>query len=333
MFRWTQTALLVALFACSPTDDSGQDGDVADAMATDRGVMPDQSINPDGGFDPDGGVDTPACLEMDTVDTGDGPISRCLTGHADPPFVRLPPDTATTRYASFNGTHFVDRQGQNLDVPANAIDGEVADENHGDRYGYAIYRLTFEGGTFTALTPAVLLDDRVFLERLKGVHFQGAISRHLGEGEYELDPSLPIALTLEDAIELSNEPDSLHGYPIHTIYARLANLDTGITRPDGSCLAALTDAGAQNPFAGLTDVRLPMSRIPNMHGGFDDVIVIAWPDAVGGSNMGGGGYLTPIELARDAAPAPIAYGSHPHGNPTSAPTLSVEQVSPGAPCP
>ena len=321
-------ALLCALAApgCLP-DTSLDDGGRQDAQIEDAGAA-------DGQVGDAGGDDGEICPQTEPMRSGETDTVRCIQGFADRPYVRPPADTDEILYVSFNGEDFVSRSGPvAVDVPAAIVEREFGHGApvQGDRYGYAIYKLSMSNGAFVDLSPAVIVDDQVFLNALTDRHFQGVISRKLGPDTYEVVPTLPVALTVRPTVRLSAEPDDLHGFPIHTVDATIANISTGITRPDGACLPALGDAGAEDPF-GAIDPTVTFSRIPNMHGNFDDVVVVEWPAEIGGSNMGSGGYQMPILLASPTAPEPIVYGSEPHGAPGASPSLHVTEVAQGAPC-
>jgi hypothetical protein len=211
-----------------------------------------------------------------------------------------------------------------------------------DRYAYALYEVTLdEADRVKGFAPRILIQDQVFLDTyLAGRAFEGMISKPLGPDEcsimgaspcYELSPSAPIRVTFGGAAKPGQEPD-LHGYPVATIEAVVDNADAPVKGSSGGCMPALSSLGASDPFATQgKPVTLVFSRIPNMHGGFDDVLVVEWP--MGGSNMGAGQYAAPWRLMTGEA-LPDAYNSAPHGTPWSAPQLHMNPVEGGGgPCP
>jgi hypothetical protein len=61
-----------------------------------------------------------------------------------------------------------------------------------------------------------------------------------------------------------------------------------------------------------------------MHGQIDNEFVVEWPMEVGGNDMGTGLYISPSQLL---APSPTAqYDAHPHGSPTSSPSITLDLV-------
>lgn len=290
--------------------DAGVDisSDAVTDMTNDDGSTPPQAV----------------CLGATVKPSGGSDVTFCDQAYAERPFIRLPADSATVVYASLHLGEWVTRNG----ALQPSVPSAITDAEHGpdgvalDRYGYAIYRLTVVGSAVTEASVAVLVDDRLFLQQLQGLFFTGVVARRTSVDQFELVPTLPIAVRMGAALTLSDTPDGLHGYPIHTLAASVVNLTTNVRLPDGSCMPALS-AATDSPFA--SEPGLVFSRIPNMHGGFDDVIVVDFPE-LGTSNMGNGGYLAPIGLASETPPPSISYGSDPHGAPGYGPSLSIDQV-------
>jgi len=288
----------------------------------------------------DGG--TAVCEKQSSGMTSDGhAVIMCDQGFAEAPFVRPPPDEGAVVYGGLDmGAKQLVTRGGRIDLGA-ALASLVGTEQgpsgpSGDRYAYAIYRATL--GTsqeVQSVAPAIIIDDAVFMQSyLIDIDLEGTISKRTGTdmlgSTFELTPSLPIRL--KTSHDLNRVDAGIHGFPTVELAVTVTNLSAGVLSADGkTCLPALSSAGDQNPFFGVTDGSTPkLSRVPNMHGGNDDVLVIWWP--MGGSDMANGFYIAPSMLMAQSTLKP--YVAAPHGNPIYAPFITVDVVkSGGAACP
>jgi hypothetical protein len=72
-----------------------------------------------------------------------------------------------------------------------------------------------------------------------------------------------------------------------------------------------------------------------MHGNYDDVFTLDWPDGVmAGTNMGTGLFISTAALLRSSPPDLSDASSNPHGTPTDGITVQLQAATDGGgPCP
>jgi hypothetical protein len=134
-----------------------------------------------------------------------------------------------------------------------------------------------------------------------------------------MDPTEPIRVELGTV-----EADGV-------VWGEIVNLASPVTASDGSCLPALADLGAENPLTSSGDPGIWMHRHVNMHGGYDNVMLLGWPSD--NSNMATGLYAHP-GLLIGAGSRELLFESAPHGTPTAGPWVTLQEVvGGGEPCP
>jgi hypothetical protein len=95
-----------------------------------------------------------------------------------------------------------------------------------------------------------------------------------------------------------------------------------------TCLPALNATPDQNPFFGVAADKTPqLSRVPNMHGQYDDVMTVVWP--MGGSDMSTEFFIGPWTLMMPTKSMLMKYTGAPHGNPSSDPFITLDVVTGG----
>jgi hypothetical protein len=283
----------------------------------------------------DGGVLAGVCQKQSQGTTPDGYlVILCEQGFAEAPAVRPPADTTSLVYAGLapRSKQLVTRSGR-IDLGAVAtslIDKERAGTDssvQGDRYAYTVYEVTLgPNQEVEKAVPAIIVDDAVFLRPYLGVDFEGVVSKREGPGKYELQPSLPIRLKASTEVQRAGAGE--HGFPTAVLVATISNAADSVTGAAGTtCLPSLASAGEQNPLSDRSSGRpeLKLSRIPDMHGGFDDMMIFEWP--LGGMDMGGGLYLDPWQLMQTESST--HFQGSAHGTPWTIPWLTVDVVKGG----
>jgi hypothetical protein len=296
------------------------------------------AVGPEDNHDP---VVSPTVCPKQSEGTTDGhAITICEEGYPEAPFVRPPPDSASTVFAGLDmrGKSFVSR-GDRIDATAimgSLTGAEIEPGPNGDRYAYAIYEVTLgSDGKAQSATPVILINDAVFWQSyMIDSDLEGLISKRngidpSGAPTFELTPSAPIRL--KTSHDLQPMPAGQHGFPYVKVTATVSNRDASILASDGTtCLAALSSLGDTNPFAGVSTGMEPVvSRVPDMHGQADDVWVIEWPTGIGGSDMSPALYVAPWNLITPTAATFEEAMAAPHGNPSSAPFINVKIVKGG----
>jgi hypothetical protein len=265
----------------------------------------------------------------------------CEQGFADAPFVRPPPDTDAVVFAGLDlgAKQLVTRNGR-IDLGAAlaaAMGSEQAPSgSNGDRYAYAIYQAALgPNHEVQSVVPAIIVDDAVFMQSyLIDIDLEGVISQRTGTDSmgstFELTPSLPIRLKTKH--DLQRMDAGIHGFPTVDLAVTVANLSAGVLAADGrTCLSSLSSAGDHNPFLAVAaGDTLRFSRVPNMHGGNDDELVVWWSAST--SDMATGFYIAPAMLMIQGMMK--QYVALPHGNPMYAPSITLDVVkSGGGACP
>jgi len=90
--------------------------------------------------------------------------------------------------------------------------------------------------------------------------------------------------------------------------------------------------GDANPLFSATgdDDRVTIFRHPDMHGVFDDVFTLDWPDGVtAGNNMGPGLFISTAALMAAEIPSPTDAHNSPHGTPWGGPSADLTVVTSG----
>ncbi|MGE0785964.1 MAG: hypothetical protein AB7S26_09770 [Sandaracinaceae bacterium] len=341
--------LAFAAFGCGP-DGADEDAGRSDAGGADGG-----SGDRDGGAVSDGGADSDACPVVHReTDAAGRDITVCDEAYGSAPFVRLPADSASEVYGGIvrrldAGLElvFMTRDTSNpIASPPPAWVGQEA--LPGDiRYGYYLYRARVDGGAVQELTPVVRVDDRVLGSVLAAVVLGGraieglasarTVDASSGEVRFAYDDhTVPMRIRFDAAPDEASFDDAT-GYPRHALYGTIENAHTAVTGSDGACLPALDTLAEANPFSSATGDgdRVMLLRHPDMHGAFDDVFTIDWPEGTvpGGNNMGAGLFLSTAELLLAAPPTRDDASSFPHGVPWAGPSATLSVVDGGGdPC-
>jgi hypothetical protein len=277
------------------------------------------------------------CPKTHAATTSDGhDVVVCDEPFAEPPYVRPPPDDAETAYVAtdFVRLHVRDQAPRGLSPDeASALGLDLDGGTDTARHGYAIYRVTLDGeGTVTAGTPAILIVDAVFLGFLAGRSAEGLISRHKPDPgqpsfEYEIAPTLPIRVRFGEVVPDPDPPFDLELVEPARLTAVVENLTSAVKDASGGCLPALSDAGAEDPFAGQPSVELSGYRYPAMHGPGDNEFVIDGAATL--NHMAPGWMLLPQHLIA-AEPVALSHSDFlPHGNPLQMPMLELGVVEGG----
>jgi hypothetical protein len=248
-------------------------------------------------------------------------IAVCDQLYAEAPFVHLPAASATRVIAGLQNAGFVTADGASYAYSGNLI----GPDPEAKRHAVALYELELSGGSVTSFRPVLLFSEALFVKPFMGHAFEGSISQRDGQ-QYAFDATLPVRVEILD--ELIDPPSSGATYQARV---RLANLDSGVTAADGSCMPALTSYGAEAPFAAGATVTLGVSRAPWMHGlGDDELVFELFVDGVSaGSMMAAAWYRGPIDLVRGTLAPAGTYDGVGHGSPGSIPSLTLEPVEAG----
>jgi hypothetical protein len=340
MKTWFGIAKTVGLaFILAACGTSEANGGAGGAGGSGGGAGTGGSTGVGGSSDSDAGGTV--CQKQSDTTTADGvAVISCEEGFGDAPFVRPPADTDSVVFGALDpmAKKLVTRTAP-LDLDATAITSiskEVGNMGapQGDRYAYAIYKATLGANQqVDTLVPAIMVDDAVFMQAyLTGIDLEGTISKQTstdgGGATFDLTPSLPVHIKTTTDLQ-PMPPTGTRVFPTVNMTATVSNATAAVLGADGStCLPSLASAGDQNPFKAVTgDVQLVFSRVPDMHGNFDNELVVAWPMQVGGTDMGVGLYISPAQLI--APSTPTQYEAFPHGNPTSSPSVKLDIVKGG----
>ncbi len=319
--------LLSALFfACG--DDDGI-GDAAIDSETDAPVDTATDVPP-----VDGGSDFEFCAEQ-----SDEEVPLCTRAFESGVRVRLPPDEEGVVYGGISTREsavvFQTRL-ETFPLASELTRATVSDpgllKRADSHFAYFLFRATVESGMVQSVTPIVQLDDRVMMRPLLGLVLEGRMSLRESEDRFEFpEPSMPVRVRL--ASEFLDEPSELRstGFDSWVIRAEVENATSAVLSADGACLPATTESGEANVFDGIAAPVLRIRRHPDMHGGFDSVFTMDWPEELGwdGNNMGSGLYLEPTDFIAETFPEIREAGSSPHGTPWSAPQSELAVVEGG----
>jgi hypothetical protein len=297
----------------------------------------------DGGADA-GEAGAALCARESRQVLGGESIVVCEEAFASAPLVRLPPDSESNGAQLVYGGIMSRAPGDVIFAGRNKNYAVVttqpwlaAESASGNvRYGYLLYRAQVRGGAIESVTPFARIDDRVFQTVLAGKILEGMASPRTavpgGEAMFPVtDLNVPLRIRLESSHQPS-ERDQLTGFPRFALVGHIENASKAVRASDGRCLASLSSLGERSPvFSATAEAdRIFILRHPNMHGTLDDVFTMDWPAGVSnGNNMGTGLFLATADLIQSTAPNPTEASSHPHGNPTSAPSIELRVVSGG----
>ena len=342
-FRCVCFGLIVGLgtvLACTPSP-GGVDGGSGGGSAGGGNAGGGTGGSGGGAATTDGGI----CAVQHEESLGGATLTVCDQAYADPPYVRPPADSTGSDpqhiYGGIaHGAGFVmgfTGRGFRADAPGNPEWMTAEASNGVQRYGDFVYLATVEAGAVQSLQPAIRIDDRVFATLLAGRAYEGLMSPR--------DPAAPTLSwdyqhhTVPVRIVLDAEPqmtvlDQIPGYPRYALLGHVENAKVAVRAADGGCLAALTSFGDTNPLGLATDAgdEIQLARQPNMHGNYDDVFTLIWPAGTvpnGGSNMGGGLFISTAALLQSVPPDLTNASSFPHGTPSDGPSADLSLVTGG----
>lgn len=257
-----------------------------------------------------------ACPEQRRERTDDGfDVVRCLALYDEAPLLRVPKE-ARSRYATLDSNGFDSLDGVHYDA---LIQEELPKwDAEQERHGSAVYRIATDGGEVISFEPALVFEEVIFLEPLLGKVLEGTISRRINETSYDDESTLPVRGTV--TLDASKQ----------SLVFNIDNWKEALSASDGACLPALTDAGAENPFATGETATLVGSRVTSMHYFGDSMLVLHAqnPEQLNGSVMGASWYLSPRRIVLDELTVE-PYGGAGHGRPGRVWNLGLKQVTGG----
>lgn len=278
-----------------------------------------------------GGGDDAFCAEQHLVDVDGLEVVVCDALFDDVPGIHLPEPRPlggglTEVFATLGAdTLFVATDGTVHDPGDTLPDPAVEAERH----AFAFYRLEVDAdGVAVVAEPRVIVDERLILAPLVGATAEGLISIRTGDGEFSMEPSLPIRITFTSLAPPDGEIRE-DGMTRHALVVQVDNLDAEVAAADGTCLPALHGHGDEDPFLGATTVELRAERAPAMHGWGDDHFTFTYlvDGGFAGSTMGAAWYFGPeVLLGGLALPTLEAVA---HGTPTSMPWMTLDLAEGG----
>jgi hypothetical protein len=218
-----------------------------------------------------------------------------------------------------------------------------------NRFVYLVYRVagslssvTIGGNELPAMhvtkaAPAVLLTGQAIDSTLLGA-WEGTVSQRTSSSRFDAEQTLPLRLSFGKLTKMSaamkewDGDSTLPDGTRYTVSGTLENAQTGVLGADGRCIAALSDAGAANPFSGASDDQVALNRDPGMHFAGDTELVLTYPSGTPGLTPTGMGNLTvamPAALIQTMPAGDFAEVTlHPHG-PPSGHQVTLHRVSGG----
>jgi hypothetical protein len=281
----------------------------------------------DGGSD--GGADVQDAGALDGLCVRQRVDSRgvviCEQLHATAPLIRPPADTATSVYVGFGSTssgfQMIGRA--RTWTPPTGFSGLIEGDGTGAGvpYGSSLYRATVSGDTVTGLVIVARVEEPLFLQHFAGRALEGGLSVRMdgGAGYDFTNLSLPVRVQLDAAPTDAG-----------TLVGHILNVSSGVRASTGACLPALTTYGEHNPLVGVSPDpgRLEFQRTPDMHGGYDDVVVMNWSSPSLGNTMTPVGYVSVPDLLKSTPLDVSAFGGGvTHGTPNSAPSASELMIA------
>jgi hypothetical protein len=316
--------------------NAGRHSDGGSGGSADGGTNPGGS---GGGGDP--GTAFCAVEELAETPQGDA-IVLCKEAFSAPPLVCPPPDSNAGGVqivyggigAPMGDPVLVSRDGQ-FPLSQDMAEHEAGVTDTKVRYGYFVYRAEVENNAVRKLTPVARIDDRVFMRRLAGLVLEGRMSaRGVSNDEVQFDiDNLEVPVRIELGMSpAESKLDDMSGYPRFALYGKVANAHAAILASDGTCLRSTDTLGERDPFLDATGEgdEVMILRHPNMHGGFDDVFTLDWPQGVTGANNMGSGLFIPVSaLIQSEAPTLTEANTQPHGVPWGGPSADLSVVTGG----
>lgn len=264
-----------------------------------------------------------------------GSVLVCDEAYGEAPFVHLPEASATEDYLAMVACdHFVDRDGATHAASPGLVglceDAGGADNGEGLPHAFAVYRAALAAdGSVTDFQRWLVVDEKNILRPLTNVAAEGLVSVKKGDGMYDLDPTIPVRVGFAAPTAIEQKPD---GATVYGIDGVVENLASGVKGANGDCVAALSDAGADDPFGGATNVRIQFYRVPSMHGAGDDEGVVEFfvEGTSIGSAMNPAWFPSVAELIATKPSPPLGeFTAVGHGTPGYIPTLRLNVVSGG----
>lgn len=267
------------------------------------------------------------CAEQRVTTVSGRDVVVCERPFEEAPHVRLPENTATRVFAELRTEEAVDTDGETYSFRPSLEEHAELDKDH----AVTLYAVTLSGGAIESYVPAVVFDDRLFLEPFAGQAYEGKITKRVAEGEWEDEATLDVRMELGTA--LREDPSQAGFYQAEVTFV---NLSEGVTSAAGGCMPSLLSHGAEAPFSEGVDVLWKAGRVPSMHGYGDDQFVFSFFEdgvSTGGSIMSIGWYRGPLDLVNGTAHSDGEYSGIGHGTPDTNPTVVVSAAAGGGePC-
>jgi len=334
--RSALAASILLVAACS--DETSPSNTASSSASTGTGASGGEGGG--GGGDTGGGGSggsgpADVCLAQHDATTGDGrhAVVVCDEPYREGSAVHLPESEPTADgqvlYAWLDGLELHTVDGDTFALQTDDVVGESV------RFAFTFYRVEVDGGgAVVDWRPAVVVDEAILLQPFAGRAAEGTISARVGDGEFDLEPTLPIRVRFE-SIEATDDLPALPAGVRKQLRVVIDNLDDGATAEDGACLPPLASHGDANPFFGATTAAAIGASSPSMHTYGDNHFVIAYEvDGVQSGSVMGGAWFPPLHPLATGAPIALGpYSGAPHGNPISIPGLELTLVSGGGdPC-
>lgn len=267
------------------------------------------------------------CAEQHAATIDGREVVVCDAPFDEAPYVRLPENTSTRVFAELRADDIIDTDGETYAfLPSLAAQDELERQ-----HAVTLYAVTLEDGDVKDYAPAVVFDDRLFLEPFIGRAYEGKISKAVADGEWEEEATLDVRL--EIGTKLSEDADLPDFYEAE---ATFVNLTDSVTNDAGDCMPSLASHGTEAPFKEGVQVLWTAGRVPSMHGYGDDQFVFTFFEdgqATGGSMMSIAWYRGPMDIVNGTLDNSGEYFGIGHGSPNANPTIVVSAVTGGGePC-
>ncbi len=219
----------------------------------------------------------------------------------------LPADTPKLAYVGVNagGATFLTAGGATLPLEGDVRRKVISSTD----YASTVYAATLKKGKVAAVEPWLQVSEEALLNRVfAGRVLTGLISPRTPAGTYDLRAGMPVALLL-DAVAKKG-----------AIGARIINAQRKV-KVDGACLPSLAVTG--NPLTDGFGPQVSISRVPSMHGPFNDELIVTWENTTSG--MGEAFYPSVAQVL--GAPMPTPWTVAQHGVPDSGPAMQLRFAS------
>lgn len=283
-----------------------------------------------GGAGPAEDLGDEVCAEQHQSTLDGHEVVVCDAPFDEAPYVRLPANTSERVFAELRFDDVIDTDGETH--PFNpSLDEQTALERS---HAVALYAVTLDGGSVEDYAPAVVFDDRLFLEPFLGKAYEGKITRAVPDTdprEWEFESTIDVRV--EIGTKTSEDADQADFYDAE---ATFVNLTEAVTNDAGDCLPSLASFGAEGPFPEGVEISWRAGRVPSMHGYGDDQFVFSFfedGESTGGSLMSIAWYRGPMAIVDGTLNNEGLYSGVGHGSPSANPNIELSAVSGGGePC-